>query len=355
MLTWQQWKQVNSDKIQHIVGYEERFVDEILCRIPEIEPTDVIAQYHFKDNQSGNRYIDFMIKNEAKGYCLPIELDGYDKINNKGYARFNDFLERQNDLIKLFGIVLRYTNKKAFLEQDKVIAEISEALRIQADRQVTEQFKQKQVERLITEYEEKLAAFESELQQQRATQFTLSEKDLAEAKQDLALFKTDHSEEIRQLQTELSTMKEQQLQQFDSVKKEVKKQFRMVLTAGFALLIAIIAFFFNKENTSPASSSALGSETAVAPIKASQAKNHIGEQHTVCGQVVHIHPFSNGLYLNLDKAYPNTPLTVVVWDKNPALIQKVQSIANKNLCVWGEITQFNKQTQIILNSETQLR
>ena len=129
----------------------------------------------------------------------------------------------------------------------------------------------------------------------------------------------------------------------------------MLLMAGFALLIAIIAFFFNKENTSPASSSALGSETAVAPIKASQAKNHIGEQHTVCGQVVHIHPFSNGLYLNLDKAYPNTPLTVVVWDKNPALIQKVQSIANKNLCVWGEITQFNKQTQIILNSETQLR
>ena len=55
MLTWQQWKQDNSDKIQHIVGYEERFVDEILCRIPEIEPTDVIAQYHFKDNQSGNR------------------------------------------------------------------------------------------------------------------------------------------------------------------------------------------------------------------------------------------------------------------------------------------------------------
>ena len=122
----------------------------------------------------------------------------------------------------------------------------------------------------------------------------MPEKDLAEAKQDLALFKTDHSKEIKQLQTALNTMKEQQLQQFDSVKKEVKKQFRMVLTAGFALLIAIIAFFFNKENTSPASSSALGSETAVAPIKASQAKNHIGEQHTVCGQVVHIHPFLMG-------------------------------------------------------------
>ena len=144
-------------------------------------------------------------------------------------------------------------------------------------------------------------------------------------------------------------MKEQQLHQFDSVKKEVKKQFRMVLMAGLALLIAVIAFFFNKENTSPATNA------ATATIKASQAKHHIGEQHTVCAKVVQIHPFAKGLYLNLDKAFPNTPLTVVVWDKNPALIQKAQSLANKNLCVWGEITQFNQQTQIILNSETQLR
>ena len=30
MLTWQQWEEINRDKIQHIVGYEDRFVDEIL-------------------------------------------------------------------------------------------------------------------------------------------------------------------------------------------------------------------------------------------------------------------------------------------------------------------------------------
>lgn len=43
MLTWQQWKEINRDKIQHIVGYEERFVDEILSHIPEITPADVFA------------------------------------------------------------------------------------------------------------------------------------------------------------------------------------------------------------------------------------------------------------------------------------------------------------------------
>lgn len=368
MLNWQQWKEINRDKIQHIVGYEERFVDEILCRIPEITPADVIAQYHFKDNQEGNRYIDFMIKNDAKGYCLPIELDGYDKINNKGYERFNDFLERQNDLIKLFGMVLRYTNKKAFLEQEKVISEISQALQIQADRQVTEQFKQEQVGLLIAEYEEKLAAFERELQERRATQFTLPENKLTEAKQDLALFKTDHVEELKQLQTEINSMKEQQLQQFDVVQKTVKKQFYLLLASFAILLVVVFVVVINGRSGTESISLAAAPKTAnnnvgptrstqeptPAPIKASQAKFHVGEQRIVCGKVVHIHPFAKGLYLNMDKAYPNTPFTIVVWDSNQSLLQKARAFLNKELCVWGEIRQFNQQVQIILNSETQL-
>ena len=64
MWDWQKWKYENRDKIKHIVGYEEKFVDEILSQIPEISPDDVIAQYPFKDNKSGNRYIDFMIINK---------------------------------------------------------------------------------------------------------------------------------------------------------------------------------------------------------------------------------------------------------------------------------------------------
>lgn len=364
MLTWQQWKELNSDKIQHIVGYEERFVDEILSHIPEVTPDDVIAQYHFKDNKQGNRYIDFMIKNDSKGYRLPIELDGYDKINNKGYARFNDFLERQNDLIQLFGIVLRYTNKKAFLEQQKVIAEISRALSAQAQQQITEQSKQEQVSLLIAEYEEKLSAFEQSLQQSSATKSTVQVTELERAKEDLALFKRDHFEELKQLQTEISAMKEQQLQQFDSVKKEVKKQFYMVLAAVAVLLIAVTLIFTGRGGNDENLSSTAKSLTEIEPLTiskpldsltAQQASSHIGETKTVCGQVVNVHDFSQGLYLNLDKAYPNAPLTVVVWDRNTSLRQKARTFKTKEICVWGEIRQFDGQVQIHLNSEKQLR
>ncbi|MDO5666477.1 MAG: hypothetical protein Q4G44_01490 [Alcaligenaceae bacterium] len=375
MLTWQQWKVINRDKIQHIVGYEERFVDEILSQIPDIEPADVIAQYHFKDNNQGNRYIDFMIKNDDKGYRLPIELDGYDKINNKGYERFNDFLERQNDLIQLFGIVLRYTNKKAFLEQQKVISEIRRALSTQAQEQITEQSKQEQVSLLIAEYEVKLAAFEEELQQSSASKSTLPDVELKRAKEELALFKQDHIEELKQLQTEINTMKAQQLQQFDSVKKEVKKQFYIVLAAITVLLVVAVVILNGRTDkealplsaanqvvqtktgsTSKSSPPEVGSEAPLQrAIKAAEARHHIGENRTVCGQVVNIHAFSQGLYLNLDKAYPSAPLTVVVWDKNTSLLQKARTFEKKELCVWGVIRQFNGQLQINLNSEKQLR
>lgn len=133
---WQQWKYINKEKIQHIAGYEEKFVDEILSKIPEITPDDVIPQYHFTDSKNGNRYIDFMILNKSKGYSLPIELDGYSKLKNQIYEKFNDFLERQNDLIQQFGIVLRYTNKKAFNQTHTVITEIRQALKDQATQKI---------------------------------------------------------------------------------------------------------------------------------------------------------------------------------------------------------------------------
>ncbi|OFV51075.1 hypothetical protein [Oligella sp. HMSC09E12] len=371
MLTWQQWKEINRDKIQHIVGYEERFVDEILSHIPEITPADVFAQYHFKDNQEGNRYIDFMIKNDAKGYRLPIELDGYDKINNKGYARFNDFLERQNDLIQLFGMVLRYTNKKAFAEQEKVISEIRRALTAQAEHLITEQSKQEQVSLLIAEYEEKLAAFENELQERTLTKTTLPENKLIEAKEELARFKSEHNQELKRLQTEISSMKETQLQQLDSVKKEVKKQFKLLVGAVVVASLAVVLLvFFNsrggigassapaerlKQSTLASDAPTVSSTPKQGPLKASQARFHVGENQTVCGKIVHIHEFAQGLYLNLDKAYPHAPLTIVVWDKNPSLLQKARSFAGKTICVWGEIRQFNGQIQINLNSEKQLQ
>lgn len=119
-MNWQQWKAKYHRELEHIAGYEEKFVDLVLMNIPNLQPTDVIAQYHFKDSDGKNRYIDFMIINQHKNWLLPIELDGYAKMvgNGNDYERFTDFLSRQNDIIKIFGKIFRFTNKE-FLTKPK--------------------------------------------------------------------------------------------------------------------------------------------------------------------------------------------------------------------------------------------
>lgn len=129
-MNWNDWKHQYAKELEHIADYEEMFVDKILSQITWLYPNEVIPQYHFKDNNGKNRYIDFMIINETKGYKLPIELDGYAKMvgNGNDYERFNDFLYRQNEIIRLYGTILRFSNRQMQYETKRVIQTVSQAL-----------------------------------------------------------------------------------------------------------------------------------------------------------------------------------------------------------------------------------
>ncbi|OOR87407.1 hypothetical protein LP109_01055 [Moraxella bovis] len=126
-MNWQQWKAKYHKELEHIAGYEEKFVDLVLMKIPNLQPTDVIPQYHFKDSTGKNRYVDFMVINQHKNWLLPIELDGYAKMvgNGNDYERFQDFLSRQNDIIKIFGKVFRFSNKDFLTKSKEVINTIN--------------------------------------------------------------------------------------------------------------------------------------------------------------------------------------------------------------------------------------
>ena len=71
--------------MEHPVNFEVRFVEEILTRIPEINPSYVKAQFPFIDQNGVNRRIDFMIHDEQKGIRLAIEIDGLGKMQNPNY------------------------------------------------------------------------------------------------------------------------------------------------------------------------------------------------------------------------------------------------------------------------------
>ncbi|MBP2280623.1 very-short-patch-repair endonuclease [Psychrobacter sp. PL19] len=166
-MNWDEWIAANRKQIEHIAGYEENFVRTILAKIPEIRPEDVTAQFHFNDSNGGNRYIDFMISNKSKGYQLPIELDGYWKVNN--YRDFNDMLERQNDLMAIYGVLLRYTNNKMNHEPDKVVIEIRKTLELQSKNQLSQKMLQTQSQQRVDQYQQELNQLKNELTQQKAT------------------------------------------------------------------------------------------------------------------------------------------------------------------------------------------
>ena len=78
---------------------------------------------------------------------------------------------------------------------------------------------------------------------------------------------------------------------------------------------------FRKHRLAPASllafAALLGTALASQSLTPAEARNHISETATVCGKVASTHyaPRSHGqpTFINLDKPYPNSPFTVVIW------------------------------------------
>ncbi|WP_395147143.1 hypothetical protein ACF3N0_00065 [Moraxella atlantae] len=143
--SWQDWKIHYQDKLTHVAGYEEQFVDTVLRHIPEISYQDVIPQYHFLDSNRQNRYIDFVIQNQEKNWNIAIELDGLAKLISKeyvedyqqSYQRFDDMLRRQNDIIHQGFVLLRFTNKTMMNKPEYIIECIQMSLNIQTNQDNT--------------------------------------------------------------------------------------------------------------------------------------------------------------------------------------------------------------------------
>jgi hypothetical protein len=144
---WEEWKVENAHKLVHPMGFEARFVDLILSRIPIIDPSDIIPQFDFVDDRGRARRVDFMIVNEEKGYLLPVELDGFRKSDDHAESKhWNDFLERQNALVSSFGVVLRYSNAQMFNNGVTVRAEIAKTLSIQSSKKYAEAYVEAAIE-----------------------------------------------------------------------------------------------------------------------------------------------------------------------------------------------------------------
>jgi hypothetical protein len=90
-----------------------------------------------------------------------------------------------------------------------------------------------------------------------------------------------------------------------------------------------------------------------------QAKNHLGENATVCGVVVATKYLESKrrspTLLDLDRASPQQPFTIVIWGADRAKFGKPEeSCINKRVCVTGTITEFRGTPEIVAKDPSQI-
>jgi hypothetical protein len=103
-------------------------------------------------------------------------------------------------------------------------------------------------------------------------------------------------------------------------------------------------------------SSALAQKT----LMATEAKDHIGEQATVCGKVVSTRyaESSRGspTFLNFDQPYPNQVFTLLIWGSDRSKFGDPEtSYRGKRICVTGKITSFKGIPEVAASDPAQIK
>jgi len=95
-------------------------------------------------------------------------------------------------------------------------------------------------------------------------------------------------------------------------------------------------------------------------ISAAEAKNHVGERATVCGEVASTHYAArsrgNPTFINLDKPYPNQIFTVLIWGSDrPKFGDPEETYRSRRICVTGKITDYKDVPEIIAYEPSQIK
>jgi DNA/RNA endonuclease YhcR with UshA esterase domain len=95
-------------------------------------------------------------------------------------------------------------------------------------------------------------------------------------------------------------------------------------------------------------------------LSAVEARDHIGEIATVCGDVVSTHyavsTKGQPTFLNLDKPYPNQIFTVLIWGNNRSKFGTPEiAYKAKHVCVTGKITEYRGTPEIVVDNPKQIK
>jgi len=104
----------------------------------------------------------------------------------------------------------------------------------------------------------------------------------------------------------------------------------------------------------------VGSGFAQSPISAAEAKNHVGERATVCGEVASTHYAArsrgNPTFINIDKPYPDQIFTVLIWGSDrPKFGDPEETYRNKRICATGKIEDYKGIPEIVAYAPSQIK
>jgi hypothetical protein len=85
-------------------------------------------------------------------------------------------------------------------------------------------------------------------------------------------------------------------------------------------------------------------------IDVKDAMNNVGKEVTICTRVYSIRATAAITQISLGEAYPNNPLTIIVFAKNYAnfTIPVEEMLKDKNICVKGKVELYKGKAQIIV-------
>jgi exonuclease VII large subunit len=97
------------------------------------------------------------------------------------------------------------------------------------------------------------------------------------------------------------------------------------------------------------------SKSELEKIGAGEADKHFQETCIVTGKVAQVTVREKLVYVNLDKKFPETPLTCVIFARATNQFGDIKKLEGKQVEVKGKIEEYRDKLQIVLSSTNQLK
>jgi hypothetical protein len=131
------------------------------------------------------------------------------------------------------------------------------------------------------------------------------------------------------------------------VKKGAEIIKRQILVAGLRLAAMLNKLFYDEAPVIDMKAEAAKYKDG---IDAKDAVKYIGKKVTACGRVFGIKSTDKVTFMNVGDKYPNSPLTVVIFEKDKGKFQPSieELFADKNICIKGEVVEYKGKAEIIV-------